>query len=167
MRAIQPDDPTREFTSAHQCRVFTGLSNHRSFLAPNDKRQRSIRWQSIISNLEKRVRRSHESRQSAEMYLQPPTLSSTNLCNRTPAPHLPAQVSGSCRFDVVCSRCATSCEETPTTVNVLDNTSVPTCQPVCAFHNEIGILQAVLNIGWMREDVGHVGVRKNPLFAVG
>lgn len=40
------------------------------------------------------------------------------------------QISETCRFDLVCSRCVLSCEETPTTVNVLDDTVVPTCQPV-------------------------------------
>eukprot|EP00903_Cladosiphon_okamuranus_P007092 g6891.t2 len=40
------------------------------------------------------------------------------------------EVSGTCRFDVVCSRCALSCEDTPTSVNVLDDTVVPTCQPI-------------------------------------
>lgn len=39
------------------------------------------------------------------------------------------QVAEDCRFDVVCSRCASSCEEIPQDVTVT-KTSVPTCKPV-------------------------------------
>lgn len=40
------------------------------------------------------------------------------------------QVAGSCRFDVVCSTCAASCEEIPETVTVINNDSVPVCEAV-------------------------------------
>lgn len=40
------------------------------------------------------------------------------------------QVSDTCRFEVVCSRCTSSCQEMPERVIVSDDAFVPTCQPV-------------------------------------
>jgi len=43
------------------------------------------------------------------------------------------QAPANCRFDVVCSRCASSCQDMPPTVEVINSTSIPTCQPVRGF----------------------------------
>ncbi|CAM9161301.1 unnamed protein product [Ectocarpus sp. 13 AM-2016] len=68
------------------------------------------------------------------------------------------EVSGTCRFDVVCSSCALSCEEIPDSVDMLNGSSLPVCEtPMSGVEasSEGGMVLSKLNLdpGYYRTSI--------------